>query len=117
MSNPDYNNNQNQYPPLDSGTNLNNNNTNGMPQNKGSPVYVEKGHNVSQGRSTCQHCNRETATLVRTKNGSFVWLMCLLFFLLTCCLFFVPFLVEDWKDKEYRCEGCGNAKFVEKGSC
>lgn len=47
----------------------------------------------------CSRCMRDTDTYCRYKYGSLVWIMCLVFFCFSVCLFWVPFCIDEWKDK------------------
>lgn len=47
----------------------------------------------------CQICNRETGTYIDYRFGSLVWMACLVLFLVSICLFWIPFCIDDWKDK------------------
>ena len=63
----------------------------------------------------CARCCSETGTIVNYKYGSLIWIMCIVLFCFSVCLFWVPFCIDDWKDKEYRCANCSSVKGYRKG--
>ena len=63
----------------------------------------------------CNRCCSDTGTIVNYKYGSLIWIMCIVLFCFSVCLFWVPFCIDDWKDKEYRCATCSNLKGYRKG--
>ena len=63
----------------------------------------------------CSRCCSETGTIVNYKYGSLIWIMCIVLFCFSVCLFWVPFCIDDWKDKEYRCANCSTLKGFRKG--
>jgi hypothetical protein len=48
--------------------------------------------------SHCPICGHDTDSYQTYRDGTFVWLMCLLLFLFTFCLFWIAFLIDEWKD-------------------
>lgn len=47
----------------------------------------------------CPVCQKQTNTTIRHSYGGLVWLMALVFCLFTGYLCFIPFFVDQWKDK------------------
>ena len=47
----------------------------------------------------CAICRQKTGTTVMQKYGGLVWIMALVFCFFTGCLCFIPFLIDQWKDK------------------
>lgn len=64
----------------------------------------------------CNQCGCDTQTRVNKKNGKLVWLACIVLFLVSICLFWIPFCIDDWKDKEYTCAKCGSLKSIKPGT-
>lgn len=60
---------------------------------------------VNVGRQTggvfpnCYICKKNTQTILRHKSGGLVWIMALVFCFFTGCLCFIPFFIDQWKDK------------------
>lgn len=63
----------------------------------------------------CSRCGTDTDTEMSYKLGSLIWIMCIVLFCFSVCLFWVPFCIDDWKDKEYRCTYCKSVKGYRKG--
>lgn len=63
----------------------------------------------------CNVCGKNTQTVLTYRSGGMVWIMALIFCLFTGCLCFIPFFIDQWKDKEHRCGVCQNVKGIEQG--
>ena len=112
MSNPYYLNNAQSYPTKGQQPYYE---TSQQPMNNGYPpppkqTHVQANHyvggvNIQIGGHQpidvrrCHICNRETGTVIEYKFGSLVWIACLVLFLISICLFWIPFCIDDWKDK------------------
>ena len=79
----------------------------------GLKVEVGKNHPIDVRR--CPREGIETATYIKYKYGKLIWLSCVVFFFFSVCLFWVPFCIDDWKDKEYRCAQCHTVKGFKEG--
>jgi hypothetical protein len=63
----------------------------------------------------CAVCKKNTTTQVNYRSAGLVWIMALVFCLFTGCLCFIPFFIDQWKDKDHVCTQCQNVKGVVKG--
>ncbi|XP_036413157.1 lipopolysaccharide-induced tumor necrosis factor-alpha factor homolog [Colossoma macropomum] len=79
------------------------------------PVVVQPQLKDTPGRTRCQFCQREIATVTRAVNGALTWTIfgtLLLLGIWPCCL--LPFCVESCKDIEHTCPHCHNIVHVHK---
>ena len=67
-------------------------------------------NNGNTGPGYCNVCARGTGTMVDYQVGGKTWGICLLLFCFTgvCC--WIPFCVDDCKDRVYLCQSCGARK-------
>lgn len=63
----------------------------------------------------CPTCKKNTKTVINPRSAGLVWAMALVFCVFTGCLCFIPFFIEQWKDKDHVCTQCQNVKGVVKG--
>jgi len=54
----------------------------------------------------CPHCKKEVTTVINYENNAIIWFLCILLFLFTFCLLFIPFLIKDLKDVVHYCPYC-----------
>lgn len=63
----------------------------------------------------CALCKKNTNTQVNYRSAGLVWIMALVFCFFTGCLCFIPFFIDQWKDKDHICTSCQNVKGIVKG--
>jgi lipopolysaccharide-induced tumor necrosis factor-alpha factor len=90
-----------------------------IPANLGQPVMI-----VQMGQAYiingidynfCRHCNRGTNSRIYVVPGLGTWLICLglaIIGLILCC--WIPFCIDDMKDKTFVCTECGRIKAEKK---
>lgn len=84
-----------------------------QPQNQLISISVGGRQNVNY--ANCPICKKATQTIMRYQSGGLVWIMALVFCFFTGCLCFIPFFIDQWKNKQFVCATCQCVKGVEEG--
>ncbi len=75
-------------------------------------VVVVNQQTFANGPGFCSVCNKQTSIRTEYKNGTLVWLLCVGLCLIGCSLgcCFIPFCIDDLKDREFYCSACNTYK-------
>jgi hypothetical protein len=59
--------------------------------------------------AACKHCQTTVTTRVEAHMGCMVWLMFLIFYMVSPCISCLPFCISSWYDTTHYCPRCSRA--------
>jgi hypothetical protein len=57
----------------------------------------------------CKNCKVTVTTRVENSVGCMVWIMFIVFYIISPCVSCIPFCIKDWYDKTHLCPKCMRA--------
>jgi hypothetical protein len=65
----------------------------------------------------CPFCNQITYSVVDEKLTCLAWIVCMILFIVTVFLFWIPCCFSSCKERHVKCVNCHRTKFVIKNDC